>query len=390
VLVDNSLDAFGDFAGWYRQNQETSVIGVTGSVGKTTTREMTHAALSAGFTGTRSPKNFNNYIGVPLSLLTIERDHEFAVFELGASQQGEIRDLAKMTSPEIGVVTAIGLSHAEGFGNIENITKAKGELVEQLPKSGLAVLAGDDKRVRQLADRADCRVLFVGQEDNNDLKATNITSERNRLTFRVDGQDYGINVTGKHHLTAALCAIAVAREMGMASGLIADGLRTFSAAPGRCFHEQIGLWTVIDDSYNANPPSMNAACNVLQEWNTSGKKILIAGEMLELGDHADACHRELGELVAGSEIDYLLVLGPHADQVVSGAADVGMPWHRLAACQSFDNLSSVLECWLEPGNVVLVKGSRAMRMERVIDHLRQLSKDNIENNKSRQETRAVA
>ena len=390
VIVPDTLEALWAFARWYRERQEALVIGVTGSVGKTTTREMIHTTLGTHFAGTQSPRNFNNQFGVPLSILEIDKKHEFAVLELAASKVGEIRELAGIASPEIGVVTAIGLAHLEGFGSEENIINAKGELVEALPPSGFAVLCGDDPRVRRLADRAACPVILVGEAAGQDVRATHVELGRNRIDFRVDGTRYELRVTGRHHLTAALSAIAIAREIGIPACEIREGLKSFVAVAGRCQFEEIGPWTVIDDTYNANPSSMQAACAVLRDWRGQGKKMLIAGDMLELGDRTAICHRELGQSAAIAGINHLMGYGQQAGHVVHGALDAGMPAHGLAECESFDAMLAVLDCWLEPGDVVLVKGSRAMRMERVIEWLRARAETGLENTRSRVLTRACA
>lgn len=371
IVVKDTLSALWDFSRWYRKHQEALIVGVTGSVGKTTTREMIHAALQTTYAGTRSPKNYNNHFGLPLSILEIEKQHEFAVLELGASALGEIRDLSEIAAPEIGVVTGIGSAHLEGFGSVECVMQAKGELIESLPSSGFAVLAGDDPRVRQLAERAQCRVLFVGENSNNDLRATDVEIQDNRIRFRVDNEPYEVSAVGRHHLTSALIAIAIGQEIGMHSRQIAEGLKTFEAVSGRCRLEQIGSWTVIDDSYNASPTSMQAACDIFKEWQDVSGKILVTGDMLELGNRSEDFHRELGQMAAEAGIDMLAAHGGHAADVVRGASDAGMDVFRMAECEYFDSMLAVLDCWLEPGSMILVKGSRGMQMERVVAWMRQ-------------------
>jgi UDP-N-acetylmuramoyl-tripeptide--D-alanyl-D-alanine ligase len=390
VVVADTLTALMDLARWHRQRQDLLVVGVTGSVGKTTTREMIHAALAAGFAGTRSPRNFNNHVGLPLSILEIERRHEFAVLELGASAVGEIRDLAAVAQPEIGTVTAIALAHYEKFGGERQILEAKGELIEMLPESGVAVLPGDCPLVRSLAGRARSRVIHVGESDGNHVKATHVSTDFNRLRFRVEKTTYELPVTGRHHLTAALIAVAIGREVGMTPAAIAAGLREFQPVAGRCRIEQIGRWTVIDDTYNANPGSMQAACDVLRDWKGTGKRILVAGDMLELGNKTIECHRELGRAAAAAGIDHLIVHGPSARQTIRGARDGGLSSYQLAECDSLEAAFTVLDCWLEAGDVVLVKGSRGMRMERVIDWLREQQRHTLQETTARAVARACA
>lgn len=370
IVVEDTLTALADFARWYRSQQEGLVVGVTGSFGKTTTREMIHAVLSAAYPGIRSLKNFNNHIGLPLSLLELDQSHEFAVLEMGASAVGEIAMLAEIARPEVGVITGIGLAHVEGFGSPERIVLGKGELLEALPATGFAILPGDDPLTRGMANRASCPVLFVGESDSNHVRATNVRVANQRLAFEVDRIEYEVPVTGRHFLRAALTALAIAREIGLSSEQIAAGFTKFQGVAGRCQVHQIGPWTVIDDTYNANPASMEAACETLRYWHGANKRLLITGDMLELGAHAEQAHVDLGRAAAKAQIDGLLVFGEHAEHVIRGALDGGLRPSRLAQCDHLEILLTVLDCVLEPGDVLLVKGSRSMRMERVIDWLR--------------------
>lgn len=374
IVVDDTLAALADFARWYRSQQDGLVVGVTGSFGKTTTREMIHAVLSAAHPGVRSLKNFNNHIGLPLSLLELDQRHEFAVLEMGASAVGEIAMLAEIAKPEVGVITGIGLAHVAGFGSPERIVLGKGELLEALHPSGFAVLPGDDPITRGMASRARCPVFFVGEAEGNHVRATNVRVANQRLTFAVDDVEYEVPVTGRHFLRASLTALAIAREFGLSPEQMAAGFANFQAAPGRCQIHSIGPWTVIDDSYNANPASMRAASETLRDWHGANKRLLVLGDMLELGAHAEQAHVDVGRAAADARVDGLLVFGQHAEHVIRGALDGGLRPSRLAQCDHLEILLTVLDCVLEPGDVLLVKGSRGMRMERVIDWLREKAK----------------
>jgi len=392
IVVDDTHLALQRFSRWYRAQRDALIIGVTGSVGKTTTREMIHSVLSSRYKGTRSPLNFNNHFGLPLSLLEIKQEHEFAVIEMGASAPGEIRSLAETAIPEIGVITAIGPAHLTGFGDEAGIVNAKAELVEALPSSGFAVLSGDDPLVRQLAARAHCRVVLVGESEGNKLRAENVEITNKSIRFRVDGSNYCVRAAGRHHLTGALAAITIAREIGMGPDDIARGLSSFVPLAGRCRIEEIAPWTVIDDTYNANPRSMQAAVEIIRDWTGPGKRVLVTGDMLELGERSDAYHRQWGNIAGEAGIDCLLAFGDQAGEVVQGAQSVGMESHRLAQCHDFEMIFALLDCWLEPGDVVLVKGSRATRMERIIDWMRTRTNEgmNTKENLSRSAKRAVA
>lgn len=369
IVVDDTLQALWNLAAWHRSRTDALVVGVTGSVGKTTTRQMLHGVLAAKHRGVQSPYNFNNRFGVPLSLLELSPEDEFAVLEAGASHVGEIGQLAQLMQPEVGVITAIAPAHLEGFGSLEDICRAKGELLEALPSTGFAVLNGDDPLVRRLGRRASCRVILVGESIHNDLVASRVRVNDRRLRFRVGDAEFQVPAVGRHHLTAALLSLAVAREIDLSDAEIAAGLRDFQPAPGRCQKLAIGPWTVIDDTYNANPGSVLAACAALRDWESGRQKILVLGDMLELGPHARTFHEQIGEVAAELQFDRVIAVGSQAAAVAGTAKQHGMDAGCLGACGDLDTALLLLDLWLEPGDVVLVKGSRGMRMERVIDHL---------------------
>ncbi|MDA7527549.1 UDP-N-acetylmuramoyl-tripeptide--D-alanyl-D-alanine ligase [Planctomicrobium sp.] len=378
IQVQDSLMALWDFADWYRKQFDALVIGVTGSVGKTTTRRMIATVLSARFKGVESPKNYNNQFGVPLSLLQLEDHHDFGVFELGASQPGEIGELAEVIHPEVGVITAIGPSHLDEFGSYENIVATKGQLLDHLPEEGFAVLNGDDRNVRQLAEKAKCEVILVGERKHNDLIATNVVVENHEMKFTVETSVFVLPVSGRHHLIAALSAIAIGRRIDMTDEEIQTGLSSFTATEGRTRTLSIGPWTVIDDTYNANPLSMSAACRTLKDWKTPGKKILFAGDMLSLGEWSENFHHLLGEEVTRSKIDCLITFGSQAALVAGSARKNGMDAGCLGTCRDQETAMLLLDLWLEPGDVLLIKGSRGMKMESFLPLLHQLAKSKSE------------
>ena len=372
LIVDETLAALGRFARWNRGRLDALVIGVTGSVGKTTTRELIFAALSGQYHGIRSRKNFNNLIGLPLSLLDLDPSHDFAVMEMGASQIGDIQELCDLARPEVGVITAVGPAHLQSFGSLANIIQTKGELLEQLPPNGFAVLPGDDQVLRQMADRAPCPVIFVGQGEDNQIRATKIEAFAGSLRFHCEGCDFDIPVNGRHTLSNALCAIAIGLELGISTRVLASGLTQFTPAPGRGSMVQIGPWTVIDDTYNASPLSVAASCRLLKEIVVPGvgQRLLVLGDMRELGSSAVLEHERIGYLAAELRLDRLLVCGDFAGDVARGAKRNGMNAHQIAATNDTDTLLAILDCWLEPCDLLLVKGSRSTQMERVIDWLK--------------------
>tara|TARA_R110002095_G_scaffold212564_3_gene201975 strand:- start:2428 stop:3849 length:1422 start_codon:yes stop_codon:yes gene_type:complete len=371
ICVENVNLAFQKFAHWYRRQQQATVIGVTGSVGKTTARAMIHTVLAPFLKGVQSPANYNNEFGVPLSIAQIESGHQYAVLELGASLPGEIRELARLSQPEIGVITGIGPSHLEHFGTLEQTAAAKGELFEALPESGFAILNGDDVFASSLAEKTSARKWKVGLGEQNDLQAVAVHLTGNGLSFQADGSEFLIPVFGKHFVYPALFAIAVAKEFGLSNQDLIESFRLFATIPGRCHIEQTGSWTIIDDSYNSSPASMAAACQVLNGWTGGGKRIMVMGDMLELGAESKRYHQEIGALIAASGIDYLFVCGKQAAAVVQGALSGKLSQDRIVQATDVEELQSDVISRLEPGDVVLVKGSRGMRMERLITGLKQ-------------------
>ncbi|WP_339735023.1 UDP-N-acetylmuramoyl-tripeptide--D-alanyl-D-alanine ligase [uncultured Gimesia sp.] len=371
VTVDDVNKAFHQYACWYRNQQPATMIGVTGSVGKTTTRNMIHTALSPYLKGVQSPENYNNEFGVPLSIAQIEAVHEFAVLELAASGPGEIRDLAQILQPEIGVITGIGPSHLEHFGTLTQTADAKAELFEQLSAQGLAVVNGDDRFAESLVSKTSARTLKVGLGEQNDLQAMSIRQTPDGILFQFEGTRYFIPAQGKHFVYAALFAIAVGKEFGLSNQKLVESLAQFVTVSGRCHIDQIGSWTIIDDSYNASPVSMGAACQVLKDWSGPGKRILVMGDMLELGAESNRYHQEVGELIAASGIDLLFVCGKQAGAVIQGAVSANLSQDRIVQATDVEELQGDVVSCLEPGDVVLVKGSRGMRMERLVSYLNQ-------------------
>ncbi len=365
--VTNSQDALNQLARWNRRRMSGSVIAVTGSVGKTSTRQMIHTVLGRRYCGSSSPKNFNNHVGLPLSMLAIEPDHDYAVLELGASAAGEIGNLAALCQPHVGVITRIGDAHLGSFGSLEAVAEAKAELIRAIPPDGWAVLAGDDPQLRRVAAGATTNIVWVGRSLDNNLVATHVECREGRLSFSVDGAVMSVNVWGRHHLVGALAAVAVGRILGVTDAEIARGLAEFEPPPMRCQITQVGGATIIDDTYNASPVAMRAALELLRDFDAPGRRIVVCGDMRELGEAAARLHRNLGDqVVTLCGADLLLACGDHAHEVVAGARAAGMPDSRTVACHEPEELLSRREVSLRAGDVVLVKGSRAMAMERLV------------------------
>lgn len=367
IQVGDTHKALNAWAHYRRSKFGGTMIAVTGSAGKTTARQMIHCALRRRLVGSASPKNYNNHLGAPLSLAAVEPAHDYAVLELGANHTGEIADLAELVRPDVGVITCIGDAHLGEFGGVRKIAEAKAELLASLPAGGRAVL-GDDPWLRKMARRCNAKILWVGTSDDCTLKAAEVHCREGRLSFRAAGCQFSIPVWGKHNLTAALAAVAVGQLLGCEAEGIARALYDFEPMPMRCQVLRIGKSTVINDAYNSNPSALRAALELLGEFDAVGKKVVVCGDMGELGNRAPALHREAGrQAVEIGNATAIIACGQFAQHVVAGARRAGMSRLRAIACHNVADAIPHLFQTVAPGDVVLVKGSRMMRMERIVE-----------------------
>lgn len=376
IGVEDTTKALGDMASFNRRRSKILVIGLTGSNGKTTTRKMTAAVVRRRFSTLESHGNFNNQIGLPLTLLNLTSEHNCAVLEMGANHPGEIAYLAGICRPDIGVITNVGPAHLEGFGSLDGVALAKGELLDHMSLNGVVVLNAEDKRVVSMASRAPEKVLFYGTSKNATIRASNIVEQKRGTSFTLELPDEQITIyvkiPGSFMVLNALAAASVGYQLGLNAAEIKLALENdFEPAQARMniLETQNGIH-VIDDTYNANPGSMEEALKTLKSLREKHRSVFVAGDMLELGEHAPVLHEKIGRIAADIKVSRLYVAGPHAGNVADGAEAAGMSKENIFLGTK-EQILSDLKSWLEEGDWVLIKGSRGMGMEQIVKGLKQ-------------------
>ncbi len=372
VRVADAQAALGAVAAGWRQRFDPLVVGVTGSIAKTSTKEAIAAVLGAARRTLKTEGNQNNEIGLPLTLLRLGPEHEAAVLEMGMYVGGEIADLAAMARPSIGVVTAVQAVHLSRIGTLDAVEQAKGELLEALPPSGRAILNADDPIVTRMDARTVARAVRYGFAADADVRATDVTSAgtagmRFQLVTDAGRRDVVIPALGRLSVHNALAAAAVGLAAGMDLDTIVAALARGWSAPHRVELVRLRGMTVIDDSYNASPGSVTAALELLE--GLPGRRVAVLGEMLELGEAHDAGHYAVGEL-AGRIVDVLVVVGREAGGIVNGALDSGIDPTKVHVTADADSALDALRPRLRDGDVVLVKASRGIGLDHLVDALR--------------------
>ena len=371
IAVDDPLMALQRLAVYHRRQLTPTVVGITGSVGKTTTKEVVAAVLSHRFRTLKSKRSFNTDVTVPATLLNLTPADEVAVLEMGMWAAGEIRFLADLARPHIGIITNVGPSHLERMGSMDAIANAKAELVESLPADGTAILNYDDERVRAMAARTRARVLFYGLDPRADLYADEIVSRGlSGVSFRAhwkgDELTIKLPLLGRHSVHTALAAAAAGLVMGMEWDEIVDGLNSDAAQLRLLTVGAESGATLIDDTYNAAPASTLAALNLLSELD--GRRVAVLGDMLELGDYEEEGHRLVGRRVA--EVAALLVtVGRRAAWIADEALASAMPAERVRRTSSPAEAVELLRGLLGRNDYVLVKGSRGVALDQIVSAL---------------------
>ena len=370
ITVKDTGKALLDLAGYYRGTLDNlTVVGLTGSVGKTTTKEMTYAVLAEQFKTIKTEGNLNNEIGMPKTLLRLKDDTEAAVIEMGMNHFGEIERMTKSSRPDIGIITNIGVSHIEYLGSRDGILKAKLEILEGMKKGAPLILNGDNDKLVTVRE-PDYKLVFFGIENPNvDFRAKDIEEKNGFTSFTVEfygaSQRVTVPTVGIHNVYDALAAFAVGYEMRMEPRKIAAGLKSFVPSGMRQRIKKVGGITVIEDCYNASPDSQKAALDVLSSFK-SNRRIAVLGDMLELGKYSDVAHENVGKYTENKNIDILFTYGAKAKHIAEGAKGF------VDEIKSFDDKTELTKALLETlkdGDAVLFKASRGMKLEDVINSL---------------------
>ena len=375
LVVQDPLRALGDLAHFWRNQFSLPVIALTGSNGKTTTKEMAAAILANKFSVLKTEGNFNNLIGLPLTLLQLAPQHEVAVLEMGMNAFGEIRRLREIARPQISAILNIGQAHLEKLGGLEEVARAKGELWEELRAEDWIVVNLDDPRVAALAARQICPKKTYSIQQKADVQAENILyrpEEGIGFVLKIGGQKelVQMQVYGRHNVPNALAAAACASILGLSLEEIVSGLKAFHPPPGRgriiTLKKNIRIW---DDTYNANPDSLRASLTAFQETKGAGRGLLVLGDMLELGAATSAQHQEMGRFIGRCGLAYLFFLGQQAPFLKQGAQEGGMPAERIFVADHHEGILAKLREVGQENDWIMVKGSRLMKMEQIVQGL---------------------
>ena len=373
IIVDDTRQALGRIASAYRGRFSIPGIAIAGSNGKTSTKELVAAVLAQRLKTVWSPASFNNNIGVPLTLLQLASDHQAGVYEVGTNHPGELRPLLEMIRPKIGIITSIGREHLEYFRNLEGVLQEEGTLADILPAGGLLVINGDSFGSARLVRRSAARVLRVGLGAENDwrVRILEMNSSGSRFSVATGSEDYSgeysVKLLGSHQVVNAAYAIVVGKELGLGRAEIQRGLASCTGAKMRLQPKRIDDFLVLDDAYNANADSMQAALETLQQFPCTGRRIAVLGDMGELGDTSVAAHEEVGRSAAANGVDFLVAVGASSGIMASAARGAGL--RDVLNLAEVEKAGPVVTEIVRPGDVILVKASRSARLERVIDYL---------------------
>lgn len=375
LLVEDTLKALHNLAKYYKSKFNIPFIAVTGSSGKTTTKDMIASVLSEKYNVLKTEGNFNNAIGLPLTLFRLEKWHEICILEMGMNSLGEIEVLADIVRPDAGVISNVGTAHIEKLQSRENILKAKTEMFTYFNSDNTAVINGDNDMLQKLENKQ-YKIIRYGLEEYNHCRAVDIIEKGEAgiefdVVYESKKEHYQIFLPGIHNVYNALSAICIAKMYGLSNYEINAGFEKFKPSKMRMeiFNGKLNT-KIINDAYNANPDSMMAAINVLASMEAVGRRVCILGDMLELGDYVKEGHSQVGRFAAENNIDIILAVGKMAGEVIKGASLIGK--NQQMYC--YDNINDVinnLDGIIKSNDVILIKGSRCMYMENIVESLRE-------------------
>jgi UDP-N-acetylmuramoyl-tripeptide--D-alanyl-D-alanine ligase len=369
ILVKDTTAALGDLARWHRSRFAVPVVGVTGSCGKTTVKEMIRLVLGRDVVA--SPASYNNEVGVPLTLLQMDAQTRACVVEIGTNAPGEIAALTSIARPTVGVVTNVEEVHLEGLGTVRGVMEEKSALLRGLPPDGAAIVNADSYWCREMMETVDCHLITYGTWEDSDVYGLDVKPTPDGIAFFLYGKMlFEVPALGLHNVSNALAAVATGLWLGRSPLAVRDALTGYRAPPMRMAREVVGDVVLINDAYNANPRAMDAAINELALRPAAGRKIAVLGEMLELGADSERHHRALGRKVANSGIDCLWAVGPSAEMMAEEAVRQGMPAANVRRHPGVDEAVAEPAFEPAPGDAWLFKASRGMRLERIVERVR--------------------
>lgn len=371
IQVADTVKAMQDIAVYIRSLYKKPVVAVTGSVGKTTTRQLIASSLSGNLNVYQTKKNYNSQIGVPITMSELNDEADMAVFELGISCDGQMQVLSNIVKPDICVVTVIGVAHIEYLKTRENIRKEKLDITSHMNRDGLLLLNGDDELLAQMKGRTGVKTMFYGTSQWCDFRAENIRYEDNMLVYDYVHDDKRIrvplNVLGKHNAVNSLAGMAISDYMGLDLEKAAAGFAEFNGLRQKIININ-DKYTIIDDTYNASPDSMKASIDVLDEIDTTGKKIAILGDMFELGENSERYHYEIGTYLTKKNIDELVVVGELSQQIVKAVKDANSDI-KCNILKDNGEVTLFLMSVMSQGDIVLIKGSNGMNMSEIVSNI---------------------
>ncbi|MCG8406643.1 MAG: UDP-N-acetylmuramoyl-tripeptide--D-alanyl-D-alanine ligase [Phycisphaerales bacterium] len=380
IEVKDTIVALGKLAGWYRRQFAAQVVAVIGSNGKTTVKDLIASVLGSRLSGRAAPASYNNAIGVPLTLLSVEPSDQFIVVEIGTNYPGEVTSLARIARPDMAVVTSIGEEHLAALGDLNGVAREEFSFLSNMQDRAFAAISDQagqyaprylQNQIKYASTRRrddqNYSLLIYGFSESADLRAVSVKRTKNGQHFRVNDRfEYSLPLLGRHNILNALAAIAIGTRFRLSHEDIAAALAKVQGPPMRLQRTQLGSMTVINDAYNANPGSMRAAFSAMDDLSGVGRKVFILGDMRELGSQATRCHLAVGEEAGRSTAQVIIAVGAYARIVADGATITAGTSKRIYTCPSIEALVEKLPAWLEPGDAVLLKASRGVQLERII------------------------